>query len=148
MASSEIQPEENSGHDVSPEENQENPKEKQKIKEVVIAVAGKSGAGKTTLAYKILGRELEVEASPDPTTEKCDIMSEIKRDIKLTIIDNPGLMIGEEEKQLDKLYNYAREEKQYFHLLLYCVPVTPAAKFEDHNPQIMKSLQSKFGKGI
>ena len=57
-------------------------------------------------------------------------------------------MIGEEEKQLDKLYNYAREEKEFLHLLLYCVPVSPSAKFEDCNPQIMKSLQSKFGKGI
>ena len=142
------------GCDVSPEENQEmqeNPKEKEnpeEKQEVIIAVAGKSGAGKTTLAHKILGRELEEEASPDLTTEKSEIMSEIKGGVKLTIIDNPGLMTGKEKKQLDKQYDYAREEKQFLHLLLYCVPVSPAAKFEDCNPQIMKSLQSKFGKGI
>ena len=36
--------------------------------------------------------------SPDPTTEKCEILSETNDDIRLTIIDNPGLMTGKEKK--------------------------------------------------
>ena len=102
----------------------------QEIKEVIIAVAGQSKAGKTSLANKILGREVEIELSLDPSTEKCEILSETQGGIKLTIIDN------------------AREGKNFFHLLLYCAPVTPATKFKDHDPEMMKSLQSKFGKDI
>ena len=61
------------GHDfvVSPEQDP------QKIKEITIAIAGKSGAGKTSLANKILGRKIEIKISPDPTTEKCEILSDI-----------------------------------------------------------------------
>ena len=72
--------------DISSEEEkkiQENPKEK----EVIIAVAGKSGAGKTTLAYQIIGEKVEVEASPDPTTEKSKVMSGKKEGLSLIVLD-------------------------------------------------------------
>ena len=126
-------------------ETEEDP---QKIKEVIIAVAGKSGAGKMSLANKILGRKIEIKISPDPTTEKCEILLDINEGIRLTIIDNPGLMTGKEKKRIQELLCLCSRRQFFLHLLLYCVPVAPTAKFKDCNPQIMKSLQSKFGKGI
>ena len=39
-----------------------------------------------------------------------------------------------------------KKKKIFLHLLLYCVPVTLGSKFD--NPEIMKNLQSGFGKDI
>ena len=124
--------------------------------DIFIAVAGKTGAGKTTLAHKIIGEEYEAALDPNPTTQKCEILkSKVdKGRIRLNVIDNPGLLVGEEKEKLQKLFDYMytctkkKDKKSYLDLLLYCVPVTPASKFGDHNPKIMESIQTEFGKDI
>ena len=122
------------------------PKEKEP-REIIIAVVGKSGAGKTTLAHKILGK-CKKNLNLHPDTKICETISKIKENVLLTIIDNPGLLIGKEKEQLKKLFDFAEKERGFLHLLLYCVPVTLASKFEDNNSEIMKNLQSRFGKVI
>ena len=116
-------------------------------KEVKIVLAGKSGAGKTTLARNILGFEEKLEFSAGPLTQECDTQEATKNDITVRVTDTIGLgqQEGGRRKELKKLFRHTKGEAD---LLVYCIPVDPSSKFECTNPAIMKSIQDAYGKDI
>ena len=115
-------------------------------KEVTILLAGKSGAGKTTL-FKTLfdSGEQKVEISPNPITKVCESLTIIQNDVAIIGIDTPGIVTTskKEEKTLQEAFKHSKAD-----LLIYCVPVDPSSKFIDRNPEIIKSFQDKLGKEI
>ena len=116
-------------------------------KEVKIVLAGKSGAGKTTLARNILGFEEKLEFSAGPLTQECDTQEATKNDITVRVTDTIGLgqQEGGRRKELKKLFRHTKGEAD---LLVYCIPVDPSSKFDCTNPAIMKSIQDAYGKDI
>ena len=118
--------------------------------EVHIVLAGKSGAGKSTIARNIFGMQTEIKLSPDSITE--DYATEIieeRHGIKIHITDTPGLQQKGKKKELKKLSKHTKEEtEKEVDLLVYCLSVDPSCKFADGNPAIMRSLQAAFGKEI
>ena len=106
-------------------------------KNVKIVLAGKSGAGKTSLCKALLGLENDIPLTPRPDTEVAEPHEIQKNGIKITIIDTPGF--------INKDVKYTQND---FDLLVYCMPVSPGTKFDEHNPVIMQTLQDKYGKDI
>ncbi len=117
--------------------------------EVHIAVAGKSGGGKSTLVRKLLGVEDTVELSAEAiTTENKTIRAPEKNGISLYITDTVGLLEEKEkEKSMRKLAKHASKQPKV-DLLIYCLSIAPSSKFADRNPAIMQSLQQAYGSKI
>ena len=110
---------------------------------VTIAILGKSGAGKTTLIYNLLGKESEVEMSPDPSTDKfCSYTNEAGN---IKVIDCPGLQSSNRMSDLKRLSWHLRDKAD---LILLCISVGPGAKFDDGNLDIISCIQSAYGKEI
>ena len=110
---------------------------------VTIAILGKSGAGKTTLIYNLLGEEYEEKMSPDPSTDKFHSYTNGAGNIK--IIDCPGLLSSNRMSDLKRLSWQLRDKAD---LILLCIPVGPGAKFDDGNLDIISCIQNAYGKEI
>ena len=118
--------------------------------EVHIVLAGKSGAGKSTIARNIFGMQTEIKLSPDSITEEhtTEIIEE-RHGIKIHVTDTPGLQQKGKKKELKKLSKHTKKEtEREVDLLVYCLSVDPSCIFADGNPAIMRSLQAAFGKEI
>ena len=99
--------------------------------EVTIVLAGKSGAGKSTLLATLLGQSKEsIPLTANPDTKIANRQEITRNDIKLTIIDIPGYV--------DRRF---KVKPRKFDVLVYCMPISPALKFHDANPEIMRKLQ-------
>ena len=106
--------------------------------EVKIVLAGKSGAGKSTLLASLLGLPKDgIPLTANPDTKIANSQTIVRNNVKLTITDTPGYV--------DKRFKVMPNE---FDVLVYCMPVSPGAKFHDYNPDIMEELQDIYGKDI
>ena len=116
-------------------------------KEATIVVVGRSGAGKSTLIKKVLKLQDTSTLKATPDTEISEKYTEMRHGINLTIVDTVGLSQDEKEKkqQIQDLSKYTSGKAD---LVLFCIPVGPNTKFKTDNPQIMRTLQSSFGKDI
>ena len=112
-------------------------------RDVTIAILGKSGAGKTTLIYNLLGKESEVEMSPDPSTDT--FRSYTNEAGNITVIDCPGLKSSNRMSDLKQLSWHLRDKAD---LILLCISVSPGAKFDAGNLDIISCIQSAYGKEI
>lgn len=118
--------------------------------EMHIVSAGKSGAGKSTVARNIFGLEMEMTLSPDAITTECTtVQAPEKHGLTIHITDTVGLSQTKKKKEeLRKLYKHTKNRPKV-DLLIYCLSINQSSKFvEDGNPAIMKSLQSAYGKEI
>jgi hypothetical protein len=115
--------------------------------EVNIVIAGRPGAGKSTLASNILGRKVKRKFSATSSTTECETEEETRHGVTVRVTDTVGLGDRKEKrkKELKKLHQHTRGHAD---LLVYCVPVNPGSRFDFGNPAIMKSLQSAYGKEI
>ena len=105
--------------------------------EVTIVLAGRAGAGKSTLCNLLLNLEekIPLKATPDTLTPKSHETT--KHGVKITIIDTPGFV----NKDL-------KDPQKKFDVLLFCISVDPASKFADSNPDIMQKLHEMYGKDV
>lgn len=97
--------------------------------EMSVVILGKSGSGKSTLARNVLGLP---DQPADHATKNCDIQVTSKHGMATKIA---------ETTKVQDLNGRAG-------LLIYCIPVDPASRFDDGNPAMMKSLQDAYGKDI
>ena len=116
-------------------------------KEATIVVVGRSGAGKSTLIKKVLKLPNVNTLKATRDTKIPKKYTETRHGIKLTIVDTVGLSQDEATKkeQIQYLSEYTSGKAD---LVLFCIPVGPSTKFETDNSQIMRTLQSFFGKDI
>ena len=117
-------------------------------KQATIVVVGRSAAGKSTLINKVfLKSENTGTLKATPDTEILQTYTETRHGINLTIVDTVGLSQDEKEKkqQIQDLSKYTSGKAD---LVLFCIPVGPTTRFPTDNPQIMRTLQSSFGKDI
>ena len=110
-------------------------------------MVGRSGAGKSTLTKKVLKLQNVATLKAKPDTKTIQTFTEMRHGINLTIVDTVGLSEdgNKKDKQIQHLSKYTSSNAD---LVLFCIPVGPNTKFETNNPQIMRSLQSSFGKDI
>ncbi len=104
--------------------------------EIVIVLAGKSGAGKSTVFKKLVKEDMEIMMSAKPITDDEEIKVIKQNDVIIKIIDTIG---GP---------NIKKQIKHKFHLLVYCVHIGPGSKFQDVNPKIIDNLQNLYGEEI
>lgn len=118
----------------------------------IIATAGKSGVGKSTMINNVL--ELEGDAKcltgddADPTTREVRVHSSLKNNVMVTVVDTPGLgglNWREKRKVLKDLSKKTREKAD---ILLYCVSLHPAAKIDAADVEIIKMFTSAYGPEI
>ena len=112
--------------------------EQQLMDEVRIVLAGKSGAGKSTLIASLLRQSKEgIPLTSGSHTTTTNYYTFERNGVKVVIIDTPGFVDGNFESQPNK-----------FDVLVYCMPISPNAKFHDFNPDVMRKLQDIYGKDI
>ena len=115
-------------------------------KEVSIVLVGKSGAGKSTLGRNILDFKKELELCASHITKECQTQQATMNGVTMKVTDTVGL---EDRKQRKKsLRELCRHTQGKADLVIYCLPVNPASKFNDGNPAIMRSLQNAYGKDV
>ena len=133
--------------DISSVENIVEMLKRKSTEEICVVLAGKTGAGKTTLFQNIVGEEVVITMSPDPSTKEIKKREIEKNGQKLVIYDTPGLIGGDEDK-MKKLKEWSQKIKSV-DLLACCVPVGPGAKFKDDGyPLIIRCLHEAFGTDI
>ena len=111
----------------------------QKLSQLYVAIAGKSGAGKSTLIKNIFDVEAVLEVSK-PTTTEYFTERKIKNGVEFIVTDT-----RERERDWGKrMSQYQRQTD----LLLFCISVSPGAKFSVGNHAIMQSIHNAFGRHI
>lgn len=116
------------------------------LKGLVLTVCGKSGAGKTTLIGKITQSDEKVK--PSPYKDTADFTTKKSKSGNFSVIDVPGLEPSKREEWKNILKQLAESDNCKVHLILLCIPVGSGHKFNDGNPDILKYMQSIFGKKV
>ena len=106
--------------------------------EISVVLAGLSGAGKSNLFTELLGQEVGLVMSSRPITEEAetgttDVMYATE-DFTIKVIDTPGGVVKRKDIQQD------------FDLLIYCINISPGAKFQDE--LVLQSLDDVYGEKI
>jgi GTPase SAR1 family protein len=119
------------------------------ISKVSIVLAGKSGAGKTTLMKTLFDVEKDDTKilSADHLTTEHSTSTFSRHGITIEVTDTIGLVEREEERRRE-LRRLAEHTEGKADVMVYCLSVDPAVKFNYANPGIMRSLQALFGRNI
>jgi GTPase SAR1 family protein len=119
------------------------------ISKVSIVLAGKSGAGKTTLMKTLFDVEKDDTKilSADHLTTEHSTSTFSRHGITIEVTDTIGLVEREEERRRE-LRRLAEHTEGKADVMVYCLSVDPAVKFNYANPGIMRSLQALFGRRI
>ena len=118
----------------------------------VIVTAGKSGVGKSTMINNVL--ELEGDAKcptgddADPTTREVKLHFSFKNNVKVTVVDTPGLGGLNSRERRKVLKDLSKVTKEKADILLYCVSLHPAAKIDAADVEIIKLFTSAYGPEI
>ena len=118
----------------------------------VIALAGKSGVGKSTMINNFLGLEGEQRCATgddaDPTTREVKICSNTKYDTEVTIVDTPGLG-GLKRREVKKiLKNISKSTDETADILLYCISLHPSGRIGAADAEIISTLTKAYGPEI
>ena len=118
----------------------------------VIALAGKSGVGKSTMINNFLGLEGEQRCATgddaDPTTREVKICSNTKYDTEVTIVDTPGLG-GLKRREVKKiLKNISKSTDETADILLYCISLHPSGRIGAADAEIISTLTKTYGPEI
>lgn len=123
-----------------------NPRPVDESKHLHVVVAGKSGAGKSTLAYNIMGIPLPSSLSAGRITQKHVTKTVCVNNVFMSVTDTVGLEDAKQKKKaLKDLHKHTNGKAD---LIIYCLPVSHSSKFDEGNPDIMKSLQEAYGNDI
>ena len=118
----------------------------------VIALAGKSGVGKSTMINNFLGLEGDQRCvtgdDADPTTREVKICSSTRHDNEITIVDTPGLG-GLKRSEVKKiLKNISKSTEETADILLYCISLHPSGRIGAADVEIISTLTKAYGPEI
>lgn len=119
--------------------------EKQKIKNVNIIVAGKSGIGKSTLINAVFREKLATTGIGKPVTQEIELYQ--KRGLPIRIYDTVGLELNRDSqrktiKAMKKLIESKRQNLSVdddIHFMWYCISV-PLDRIEDLEIDFIKEI--------
>lgn len=120
---------------------------------VKIVLAGKSGAGKTTLIRTLFDMKDDTEEDSAKVVSAGHLTTEYSKTtftrhgVTIEVTDTIGL-VEEKDQRKQELIKLAEFTGGRADILVYCLSVDPAVKFRYSNPGIMQSLQETFGKSI
>ena len=97
-----------------------------------ILVAGKCGAGKSTLVNSILGNRKEITVSPDSNASRKIFRKTLEDGVEIEVRESIGEKLNLPEDGI-------------IHLVLCCISIDPCARFVDRNPAILRALQDAYG---
>ena len=107
-----------------------------------VLLAGRTGAGKSTLARNILGEGFhEISAS-----QTARVLRNTTYGRTIQVIDTIGLEDEKHTPKNKKVVKHLHSHK--VDRFLYCLPVAPMDEFQRFNPCIMLFLQDELGKEI
>ena len=134
-------------HEDTPKKNMQ-----KKNRSPVVALAGKSGVGKSTMINNFLGLEGEQKCATgddaDPTTREVEICSNTKHDTEITIVDTPGLG-GLKRREVKKiLKNISKSTDETADILLYCISLHPSGRIGAADAEIINTLTKAYGPEI
>ena len=118
----------------------------------IIASAGKSGVGKSTMINNFLGLEGDQRCATgddaDPTTREVKICSSTRHDTEITIVDTPGLG-GLKRSEVKKiLKNISKSTEETADILLYCISLHPSGRIGAADVEIISTLTKAYGPEI
>ena len=122
-----------------------------KRKEITLVTAGRSGVGKSTLIGNMLKLEGDAapvhEHGPSLTTMEVKVWASTVRDVKVKIIDTPGLVASDVD-ELKSIAALQKESGGKADMLLYCVSLLHNSKIDQTDEKIIKKLTHVFGSEI
>ena len=119
-----------------------------KRKEITLVTAGRSGVGKSTLIGNMLRLEGDVapvhEHGPSSTTTEVKVWASTVRDVKVRIIDTPGLVAADVD-ELKSIAALQKESGGKADMLLYCISLLPNSKIDQTDEKIIMPLEMTYG---
>lgn len=118
-----------------------------RIRVPTVVIAGKFGAGKSTLVRSLLDIDVD-NPLPSVVSEKpLDPVTATRNGSSIHVIDTAGLG-WDEERMKERMRELSVKTKGKADVLVYCMPVGPGHKVVDANPMVMKCLTEVFSKKI
>ena len=119
---------------------------------LVIATAGKSGVGKSTMINNFLALE-EHEKCPtgddgDPTTNEVQVKTKMKNHIEVKIVDAPNLDRIKKSDIKKILKDISKKTEEKADILFYCVSLHPSGRINAADANIIKVLTKAYGPEI
>ena len=116
-------------------------------KRPIVVIAGKVGAGKTTVVKSLLDIDVDTPHLSIISEEPLKPVAATRNGKTIHLVDTAGLGWDENSmtKRMREIYDKTEGKVD---LLVYCMPVGPCHKVSDGNPTVMKCLTEVFGKKI
>ena len=110
-----------------------------KKSDIIVVLAGRNGSGKTRLLKNLLGGDLNEDITSASVKTEADVRHTTYNGTTICLINAPTL-----RNKIDTSSKHLQE----FDLLVLCIPISPSSRFQEGNPDLMRSLQDAYGRGI